>query len=170
MSSLVLVMAFVAAAAAATCPDLPSYRRCASDESHPPRRGQILAKHVPQSFPSRTASTLAAHVHRGRGGMRRNRKTASRDIMRSTGNHQTKLTFPPTPPLRRSHHQPHIRPALSPQVVSSFEPAMLKGMWYEQAYIDIAQAGASCQVPPPCPPRALRVPVPMSACNRNHHW
>ena len=29
-------------------------------------------------------------------------------------------------------------------VQTSFEPAMLDGQWYEHAYIDIAQVGASC--------------------------
>jgi hypothetical protein len=30
-------------------------------------------------------------------------------------------------------------------IKTSFDPAMLVGFWYEQAYTDIAQAGSSCQ-------------------------
>ena len=30
-------------------------------------------------------------------------------------------------------------------VRSSFDPALLNGMWYEQAYTDIAQVGSKCQ-------------------------
>ena len=29
-------------------------------------------------------------------------------------------------------------------VVNSFDPAMLDGVWYEHAFIDAAQIGASC--------------------------
>lgn len=31
-------------------------------------------------------------------------------------------------------------------VVESFDPAKVSGLWYEQAYIDFAQVGESCQV------------------------
>lgn len=31
-------------------------------------------------------------------------------------------------------------------VIESFDPAKLSGLWYEQAYIDLAQVGESCQV------------------------
>ena len=32
----------------------------------------------------------------------------------------------------------------SDKVVNSFDPAMMDGLWYEHAFIDIAQVGASC--------------------------
>ena len=32
----------------------------------------------------------------------------------------------------------------SDKVVNSFDPAMTDGLWYEHAFIDIAQVGASC--------------------------
>ena len=35
----------------------------------------------------------------------------------------------------------------SANVTAHFDPKMLEGLWYEQAYMDIAQKGSSCQVP-----------------------
>lgn len=49
---------------------------------------------------------------------------------------------PTLPPLSRSTLLELCR---SGTVASSFDPAKLNGMWYEQAYTDIAQVGASCQ-------------------------
>ena len=40
---------------------------------------------------------------------------------------------------------PDITPYRTAAVQNTFNPALLAGFWYEQAYIDIAQSGASCQ-------------------------
>lgn len=40
---------------------------------------------------------------------------------------------------------PDILPFRSQKVIDSFDPSGLTGLWYEQAFIDIAQVGASCQ-------------------------
>lgn len=36
-------------------------------------------------------------------------------------------------------------PSRSKTIIDSFDPAKLNGLWYEQAYIDVAQIGATCQ-------------------------
>jgi lipocalin len=40
---------------------------------------------------------------------------------------------------------PDITKYRTDNMVKSFDATLLEGFWYEQAYIDIAQAGASCQ-------------------------
>jgi hypothetical protein len=40
---------------------------------------------------------------------------------------------------------PDLTKYRSPTVLKSFDPARMTGLWYESAYIDIAQVGASCQ-------------------------
>jgi hypothetical protein len=40
---------------------------------------------------------------------------------------------------------PDLSAYRSPNVLGHFNPARLTGLWYESAYIDIAQVGASCQ-------------------------
>lgn len=40
---------------------------------------------------------------------------------------------------------PDIASYRSPAVLGAFEPAGLNGLWYEYAYIDVAQVGATCQ-------------------------
>ena len=51
------------------------------------------------------------------------------------------VTLPPSRPLCSTL----LELCRSGTVASSFDPAKLNGMWYEQAYTDIAQVGASCQ-------------------------
>merc|ERR1711871_70193 len=46
----------------------------------------------------------------------------------------TALGCPDLPPYRTDHVQ------------NAFDPSKLTGVWYEQAYIDIAQVGASCPI------------------------
>lgn len=49
--------------------------------------------------------------------------------------------------------QPRVHPSSSTSpsrsrsktIIDSFDPAKLNGLWYEQAYIDVAQIGATCQ-------------------------
>lgn len=40
---------------------------------------------------------------------------------------------------------PDLSAYRSDNVLQSFEPSRLEGLWYESAFIDIAQVGASCQ-------------------------
>jgi len=40
---------------------------------------------------------------------------------------------------------PNITAFRSPNILSSFDPQKLNGLWYEQQFIDLAQVGASCQ-------------------------
>jgi len=40
---------------------------------------------------------------------------------------------------------PNMTAFRSRTIIDSFDPAKLNGLWYEQAYIDVAQIGATCQ-------------------------
>jgi hypothetical protein len=40
---------------------------------------------------------------------------------------------------------PALAPLRSPRVLSEFNPARLEGLWYEWAFEDVAQVGATCQ-------------------------
>ena len=40
---------------------------------------------------------------------------------------------------------PDLAPIRTRRVSDSFQPQLMVGLWYEQAYMDVAQLGASCQ-------------------------